>query len=218
VERGRRRRADHVVDECGELPARRRGRGGHGDDDPRGTVLAYRRDRGAHAGSGGEAVVDEDDRAVRHLDRRPIPAVRLLAAPELPDLALAHRVERLVVNALRDVLVANGVHGVADSGDRAHRQFRLTRQPELAHDQYVEVGAEGVRDRGRDGYAAARQPQHQNGSVDLAELLGQCPARGRPIQVRPPHTAMMLVRWPHANPGERPSGARIQSPRAPGHD
>jgi hypothetical protein len=51
---------------------------GHGNDDARGLLLAKGRDGSAHAGAGGQAIVDQDHNPAANIGRRPRTTVRLL--------------------------------------------------------------------------------------------------------------------------------------------
>ncbi len=107
----------------------------------------------------GDAVVDDHSHlAVERepLGRRAEPVRPLL---DDPALALGHGGELHLadVQGLHDLVVDDGHPTLADG---AHGELRLEGHAQLAHDDDVERSAEGGRDLGRDGHAAARQPEH----------------------------------------------------------
>ncbi len=118
-------------------------------------------DRGVTRPSGRDAVVDEEDGPVPHVDRRatvtelPNALFDLLAfrGDELRQLPVfdAEQSRRLAVDVDRVVL-----------GDRPDAELRIHRRAELPHDARVERRVELTRDLVRDRDAAAREP-HDDG-------------------------------------------------------
>src|SRR6266446_2091995 len=171
-----RRRADHSVDLAGEgLAALRRG-DGHCDDDLARILSAKRFRGGAHGGSGGQAVVHQDDRAARDLGRRAITAVQPLALPQLPDRAPERPAQLLLGNALGERRVEEH-HSPRSDG--AHGELLVAREADLANDVDVEGGAEPARNGFRHGHAPARQREDQEvrSATEVLELVGEPFAR-----------------------------------------
>ena len=90
VERVRSDQPDELVHLRPELVQRVRRRGRNGHDDALGLPAADGRDRGPHRRPRREAVVDEHDRPVPEVGRRPLAPVGLLAADKLRLLSLRH--------------------------------------------------------------------------------------------------------------------------------
>lgn len=112
----------------------------------------------AHARAGGEAVVDEDGSLAPHIDGWTPVAVQLLAAEKLGGLPADCRLDRLRRDAKApdDVIVQN-----ADAAGRdcAHGELLVAGDPELAHDENVERGADSACDLKGDRDTAAGQAE-----------------------------------------------------------
>ena len=139
AEARRRCEADEIV---GFAPQRRQrlARGdGNGERQRLRAAAADRLQRGARGRAGGDAVVDEDGGAAGDLDARPIadePPPRVF---ELGARALRRRREGALVDSggADDRFVARDDRRLA-LDQRAHRQFRLPRRADLAHQHDVE--------------------------------------------------------------------------------
>ncbi len=146
--------AEELVYLALEVSAGLRCAGRHGDYQPARSQLAQRLDSGAHGGAGGEAVVHQDDGALRHRRQSPVAAVEPLASLQLGLLAGGDGVDLGLANA-------QGAHDVrvedadATGGDGAQGQFLLAGDAQLADDVHVQGGVEGASDLVGNRHAAA---------------------------------------------------------------
>src|SRR5262249_56288337 len=102
-------------------------RGGRPGDDPRPRAVgANSLHSRPHARAGRESVVDEHHRLPMEVERRPVAAVRELAATELLGLSFGYAVDQLVLEAQ---LANDGLldHADAAAFDHTHRQLRMAR-------------------------------------------------------------------------------------------
>lgn len=162
-ERGRRRGADDPVHSGLRLPASGLGCRGDGHHDAHGSLAPQRLNGGAHARTGGEAVVHQDDRSAHQIrGRPPLPvgwfhhAVCLFTPHHLAALALSDAPEHLAEDgqASDDILVDNHQTTV---GDRPRGHFVAARHPELADEEHVERAPRCTATSLGHGNAAARQ-------------------------------------------------------------
>jgi hypothetical protein len=123
---------------------------------------------GAHgaAGSsrrdtGGEPVVDDDDRPSGQLGQAAVAAVLTDASCELVPLPTLDRGDRLLVEARhRGTLLVH--HTDAALGDGPDAELRLLRSPELADPYHVHGCPECPRDLRGDRYPPAWQREHDD--------------------------------------------------------
>src|SRR5262249_41121903 len=140
------------------------------------------------------SVVDEHHRLPMEVERRPVAAVRELAAAELLGLSFGYAVDQLVLEAQ---LANDGLVDHADAAgcDRTHRQLGPRRNAGLADEEDVERRAQGSCHLSRNRNAATGQPEHDG--VDGLELPRQALAQEPPCLgsvVEPP-----TVRHAHRN-------------------
>ncbi len=130
-------------------------------------------DGGAHGGSGGKAVVDEDDGFAFDGARRLAGAVLLLAALEFKTLAL----DGLVDCGGGDVELVNDVV-IEDAGsvtsERAHGEFFVAGSPEFADEKDVEGKVEFAGDLIGYGDTATweREEERVGLATEVRELVG----------------------------------------------
>lgn len=141
--------ADDVVCLAEELYAGGRCTNRRGEDEGMG-ARANGAGGGAHAGAGGEAVVDEDDGAALDGKRR---AAFAEARFEIFEFAAGVVLNRLQCGGGEAQVAEDvGVKGDgAAAGDGAEREFGLAGSAQLAHSEDVERQVEGVRDLAGDG-------------------------------------------------------------------
>ena len=115
----------------------------NGHDDARRLLLTDGGHRRAHRRTGGEAVVDEDDRLVGEWNQRPGAAIETFATFELDLLTLGDPVDHVLRNTKRihDVVI-DQPHTAA--GDGAHRQFFMPRNTQFAHHKHVKMRPAGT--------------------------------------------------------------------------
>jgi hypothetical protein len=144
----------------------------YGDDKSSGTLYTQGLDGGAHGRSGGEAVVDEDDRAPGYDGRRSIFPKKLLLAVKLRSFPNRHLFDHVVGNlqSIDDVIVQ---HLDSTYRDRSHSKLRMCRQPQLAHEEDVERSLKRLRHFKPDRRPAAGESQ--NGNIGLASIVSQLP-------------------------------------------
>ena len=125
--------------------------------------------RGAHGRAGRDAVVDDERGATVERDALGAAAESRRAACELVALARFDgcQVGGVHMGGTENVLVEDAHVALAD---RAHRELRLERDSELAHDDDVEWRVERDGDLVRDGDATARQAEHHEA---LPRQVGQ---------------------------------------------
>ena len=148
---------------------RRRG----SDDDPLRIHVPQGLDRRANGGTGGDSVVDQDDRPAAHERRRAVTPIRLLPAPQFGALPGDGGLDGLN----RDLQGRNDRHVkdlYAPARDGAHGVLLLARDPELAHDKDVHRRMEALGDRVGDRDAAPGQGEHEDiGAVCVCEQLSR---------------------------------------------
>jgi hypothetical protein len=117
--------------------------------------------RHLHGGSGRQPVVDDDGGLARHVERWSIAPVGRLPADQLATLLLGDALDvgRRDAHPADDVVV--GAHRSA-TRNRSHREFRLVRHPQLAHDVHVERGTQRRRHFECNGDAAAGEADHDD--------------------------------------------------------
>ena len=151
--------ADDLVGLLSDERDRLAGADGNRDDDPAcaaGAQSAHRRQVGE---AGRQPVVDDDDRAPAHVDRRTAVAIRGHPAPELAHLALDGGVEQPLGHS--DPPGDLGVQdGGAVLGDRADAELGVAGCAQLANRQDVQRRLERSRDLDGDRDASARQRDH----------------------------------------------------------
>jgi hypothetical protein len=139
-----------------------------------GTRHLHRREGGR---AGRDAVVDHDHDAVVDGDHRPLTAKRARAAVEFGSLSrfdCGDVIGRHASQAQHVVIQ----HAHAAFPDRAHRQFRLRRHTEFAHDDDVEWRVERPRHLVGDRDPAARQREHDGPFVAKVQQARREPPAG----------------------------------------
>jgi hypothetical protein len=108
---------------------------------------------GKHAGTRGDAVVDEDHCVARDVDRSTPTAVGALPPMKLLGLAVDRGLQLLVADAetAHQVVVD---HHAATRSDGAHREFLPLRHTELAHQENVQRRVQERCDFPADGHTA----------------------------------------------------------------
>jgi hypothetical protein len=130
-------------------------------DNFRRAELTERFNGGAHARSGGDAVVDKNHDAIFHVQRRHAAAIHELATIEFLHFSLDYGVERGIRNG--QLLDYRGVQDTnASRGDRAEGELFMLRHAQLADDEDVEGRGESTSDFSRDGDAPARQAEYDD--------------------------------------------------------
>jgi hypothetical protein len=113
-----------------------------------------------HAGTGGQAIVDQKDRAMTNGPRRPTSPVQLLSAFQLAFLAGCD----LIDESARELQFGHeGFIEYPDTSARQspNRQFLLTWQSELPHQENIQFGVQGPSDFEADRHAAPGKRQDQ---------------------------------------------------------
>jgi hypothetical protein len=184
--------------------------------DPARPLLAEGLDGGAHAGPGGQAVVDQDHGPCGELRRWPAVPVGLLAPGQLAALPLGHLLDGLRPDpeAADDILVED--QGPA-ADDRPHGHLLVAGDPELADQEH----AQGRRARSRPRRppaprpGAARGRRRRGGPVPLQEP-GQDPAGPSPVAeqrtISHPHSRSSPEHLGYLHPGAATIGGRPGAP------
>jgi hypothetical protein len=149
-------------------------------------VLAQRLDRRAHAGAGGQTVVDQDHRLTGKIGHGAALPVSLLTAQQFAALPLGYPLDdlRCYVQASDDIVIDDDYPA---TGDRPHGQLLAPRYAKLADHEDVEWSAEALRDLISHRHTASRQPQsyHVRASPVVIQQTRQHPARIPTITEKP---------------------------------
>ena len=155
VERLRSLGADHLVDDVAHRIADRARGDRHRADDPGRVPFAQGERARPQRRSGGQTVVDENDRLAGDIGGRLGAPVEALAAGKLAPLVGLDRVDGLSRNAkLADRLLVQDAQSAR--GDRAHGQLFVAGNAELADEEGIEGCVEGRGNLGGDRNAATR--------------------------------------------------------------
>jgi hypothetical protein len=134
--------------------------------------------RGVHGGARRQPVIDQDDSAAPNVRRRTTAAVKALAPRQLLRFARRDGIDQGRGNAeALDELIIEHTH--ATRRNRAHRQFLIAGNAELADHKDVQRCTERAGYLIGDRYAATRQRQHEHvRAIGIGcELLSELPAR-----------------------------------------
>jgi hypothetical protein len=151
--------AHYFLDLSAELIAGIARPNGNRHDNCGGMALSQRSHCGAHACSGGQAVVNKDDGSTFKLGRRTIAPVDSLATSQFLLLLRNSGFDP----GRRDAKMLNNLvieHPNAAGGDCAHGELLVARSAKFADDKDVERRAESARDLETDRDAAPREGQH----------------------------------------------------------
>ena len=172
---------------------------------------------GAHAGPGGQAVVDQDHGLSGELRRWPAVPVGLLAPGQLAALPLGHLLDGLRPGpeAADDVLVEDQSPA---AGDRPHGHLLVAGDPELADQEHAEGRAERGRDLVGHRHPAPGLPEDDDvgaAPVPLQEP-GQDPAGPSPVAeqrtISHPHPRSSPEHLGYLHPGAATIGGRPGAP------
>ena len=161
VERLGRRHAHHLVDQPAQMLASlpRTDRDRHDDSCRR--LLPERDDRRLHRRTGREPIVDENHGPIANGRRTPPGTIQHIAPFEFQTFPDGNLLDERTRNA--EILDQIGAeHLDAAGGDRAHGEFRMTRDAELTHEIHVQRGVQSGRDLIGDGDSTSRQTQHDD--------------------------------------------------------
>jgi hypothetical protein len=131
------------------------GRGdGDGDDAFPGSLATERARRSQHGGTGGEAIIDQDDGAAGYFALRTTAAIHLFAAAEFFVLTGADGIHHFVGDAefAQKGRIENA-HAIGGKG--AEGQFFVARNAEFTNDQDIEGRMESLSHFEGDGHASA---------------------------------------------------------------
>ena len=165
--------ADELVDRGGERGAGFGGADGNRDREV-GRADALQREHGdAEAVAGGEAVVDEDDRAVGEIGRRSGAAVESFAAAEFGGFAGDDAGDDGFGDAFGgDEGIVEQLNAAARDG--ANGEFGIRGMADFANEKNVERKIEGAGDFGGDRNASARKSEHECVLVNVrSEMAGK---------------------------------------------
>jgi hypothetical protein len=181
-ERGRRGRADHLVSQGSQFATRGFRRGWRRNYNPAGLQRAKRLNRGAHARSGGQAIVDQDHYFAGHVWQGSVLPVGLFAAQQLAALLFRDLLDdiRQYTQAADHVIVD---HDHAAAGDGAHGEFLPAGHAELADEEDVKRGKQIGCHLIPDGHPATGKAKHDDiGTIpEVLEEPGQVSASIPPV-------------------------------------
>jgi hypothetical protein len=181
-ERGRRGRADHLVSQGSQFATRGFRRGRRRNYNPAGFQRAKRLNRGAHARSGGQAVIDQDHYFAGHVCQGSVLPVGLFAAQQLAALQFRDLLDdiRQYTQAADHVIVD---HDHAAAGDGAHGEFLPAGHAELADEEDVKRGKQIGCHLIPDGHPATGKAKHDDiGTIpEVLEEPGQVSASIPPV-------------------------------------
>ena len=161
VKRFRSLGADHLVDDVAHRFADRARGDRHRADDPGRVSFAQGERSCPQRRSGGQTVVDENDRLAGDIGGRLGSPVQALAAGKLAPLVGLDRVDGLSRNAeLADRILVQDAQSTG--GNRAHGQLFMAGDAELADEEGIEGRVECRGDLGGDRNAATRKPEHDD--------------------------------------------------------
>jgi hypothetical protein len=178
LKRTRSFRAHDVIDLAAENIAGFRRGNGHRDNQAAWPELVDCANGCQHSRPGCEPIIDKNDDASFNVERRSAFAVRDLASLQFPPLKLYDRIHFLLADAshVQNVVVEN-----ADSAARdcAQREFLMTRDAQLSHEEHIERCIEilGYFEPDRDSATRQREHKHIRATPILVKSFGQDPAR-----------------------------------------
>ena len=161
---------DHAICFGSELLDHIGRRDGDGHGDGRRTVGPRHENRGAHRRTGRNPIVDDHDRPTSGRFTRMSRADRAETPVEFESFVRLDGSQLLLTDVGRPDHIRIE-HQLAALTDRTHRQFRLERDPQFAHDDHVERRLNRIGDLGRNRDTTARQPEHQRaGQLRLGDF------------------------------------------------
>jgi hypothetical protein len=153
--------ADSLVSDSFQSMARFGSTNRDRNQDAGGLVLPQGRDRSFHRRSGGEAVVNDDHRAVSQHGTGTITAIKPIAPLEFQALACGYLIDDGVGDGkLSKQLLAEDTHAAGSDGP--HRQLGVTWHAELTDQKYIERDTQRASDLDPDSHAAAGEAENDD--------------------------------------------------------
>lgn len=200
--------ADEFVDGGGERDAGLGRTDGDRDREVGRADALQRQDGDAEAVAGREAIIDEDDAALREIGRRAFAAVEGFAAEEFGGFACDDCGDDVFGDSFGgDERIVEQLN--ASAGDGADGEFGIGGMADFADEENVERKIEGTGDFGGDRNAAARKSEHERVLVNVwSEMAGERLAGFAAVTVAVDGSHDCDVRQARAEAGAAGSGGR----------